>query len=79
MLAQQSGSDLQADLQPEATEDLVLDAVRAPARLVGRCLADPLCDLDSLSLVEPATLAVKRGLQDRLSPLASTRCRGFAE
>jgi hypothetical protein len=60
VLSQQTRGDVQADLQPVAPEHLVLHAVRAPTRLIGRCLADPLRDLDRLSLIERATLPIER-------------------
>src|SRR5260370_37112100 len=65
-LAQQTRCDLQADLQAEAAEHLVLHAVRSPARLIGRRFGDPLRDLDRLGLVERATLPVKGGFQTAL-------------
>ncbi len=59
MLAQQAGGNFQADLQPEATEDLVLHPVRTPRRLVSWSLGDPLGDLNCLGLVERTALSVE--------------------
>src|SRR5215472_16677088 len=63
VLAEQTSGDVQADLQAEAAKHLVLHAVRPPARLIGRRLGDPLCELDRLGLVERTTLPVESGFE----------------
>src|SRR5260370_167993 len=63
MISQQPPSVAKRDLEVEAFEHLMLDAVRAPTRPTCRCTRDPLGDLDLLGLGQCAGRSAERSVE----------------